>query len=138
MNETGLINKINKKLSSKIYKWKINDPYHGGVPDVYYSCTNAFCFVEYKYKPKFPVHGASKINFGLSAQQEFWLNIQKKFRIPVFVIAGCQNKLVCLQTDFKKCNSFTKDTFLEEAISFQDIIDLLNMHCLGDINISEE
>ena len=131
MNESGFINKVNKKLSSKIYKWKINDSYHNGVPDTYYAGPGAFCFVEYKYKAKLPVRGTSKINFGLSIQQELWLNIQKEFNIPVFVIAGCENKLVCLQTDFKKCNIFTRDTFLKEAIDFQDLINLLNIHCLG-------
>ena len=42
-----------------------------------------------------------------------------------------EDKSVFLQTDFKKCNIFTRDTFLKEAIDFQNLINLLNIHCLG-------
>ena len=50
MQERHFINKIHKRLSSDIYKWKINDAYHGGVPDVFYSGPGGHCFVENKYK----------------------------------------------------------------------------------------
>ena len=133
VNESGFISKINKKLLPKIYKWKINDPYHGGVPDTYYSGPGALCFVEYKYKPKLPKKGSSMINFGLSSQQELWLNAQKAFGVPVFVVAGCEDRLACLQTNFGECNTFTKDTFLDESIHFNDFIELLNRHCLDGI-----
>ena len=131
MNETGFITKINKKLSSKIYKWKINDPYHGGVPDTYYSGPNSFCFVEYKYKPSLPKKDTSKINFGLSAQQDLWLTTQAAFNVPVYAIVGCEDQIVCLRTDFKRCNTFTREEFLQEAIDLQGIVTLLNLHCLG-------
>lgn len=130
MNETSFITKINKKLSSKIYKWKINDPYHGGVPDTYYAGPGGFCFAEYKYKPKLPKKDISKINFGLSVQQELWLTTQAGFNVPVYVIVGCEDQIVCLSTDFKRCNTFTQEEFLKEAIHFEDLIDLLNTHCL--------
>ena len=54
MQERHFINKIHKKLPSTIYKWKINDAYHGGVPDCFYSGTGGLCFVEYKYKKELP------------------------------------------------------------------------------------
>ena len=135
MNESGFIKKVNTQLSSKIYKWKINDPYHGGVPDTYYSGPNAFCFAEYKYKPKLPARSTSKINFGLAKQQELWLNQQKEFNIPVFVIAGCEDKLICLDVEFGICNTLTKYTFLEKAIHLDELITLLNLHCLGETDV---
>ena len=133
MKEKDFINKVHKKLPKEVYKWKINDPYHGGVPDAFYSGPAGFCFVEYKYKPKLPKKGASKINFGLSSQQNLWLNKQKDFGVPVFVIAGCEDRLVCLQTNFDECNAFTRDTFLGESMHFNDFIKLLNEHCLHGI-----
>ena len=134
MNEAAFIKKVNRALSSAIYKWKINDPYHGGVPDAYYSGPGDFCFVEYKYNPKLPVRGTSKINFMLSAQQELWLHKQQSFGIPVFVIAGCEDKVVHLRTDFSKVNHYVKNTFLEEASTFKELVELLNEHCLGETN----
>ena len=49
MQERHFINKVHKKLPPSIYKWKINDAYHGGVPDCFYSGNAGLCFVEYKY-----------------------------------------------------------------------------------------
>ena len=132
MNEATFIKKTHKALSSEIYKWKINDPYHGGVPDAYYSGPGDFCFVEYKYKPALPIKDTSKISFGLSTQQELWLNKQQSFGVPVFVVAGCEDKIVHLRTDFGKVNHYIKNTFMEEAITFKELIELLNEHCLGE------
>ena len=53
--EKTFIAKIHKALSKEIYRWKINDAYHGGVPDVYYSGLAGCVFVEYKYHKKIPV-----------------------------------------------------------------------------------
>jgi len=131
VNETGFINKINKSLSTNIYKWKINDPYHGGVPDCYYSGPAGMCFVEYKYKPKLPAKDTSKINFGLSKQQELWLTQQAANRVSVYVIAGCEDKAVHLATDFGKVNLYTKESFLKEAVDFAQIKDLLHIR-LGE------
>lgn len=135
MNESGFIKKVNTQLSSKIYKWKINDPYHGGVPDVYYSGLAGICFAEYKYKPKLPARNTSKINFGLSKQQELWLTVQATNQVSVCVIAGCENKAVHLVTDFGKVNSYTKDSFLKEAIQLEEVVELLNLHCLGETDV---
>ena len=40
MTEREFIAKIHKALDNDIYKWKIHDAYHGGVPDAYYSGQN--------------------------------------------------------------------------------------------------
>ena len=65
MQERQFITKIHKKLPISIYKWKINDSYHGGVPDCFYSGPAGHCFVEYKFKkelPKIIVTGSAKRN----------------------------------------------------------------------------
>ena len=54
MKEKDFINKVHKKLPKEIYKWKINDPFHGGVPDAFYSGPAGFAFVEYKYTQTLP------------------------------------------------------------------------------------
>ena len=60
-------------------------------------------------------------------------NKQKDFKVPVFVVAGCGDRLVCLQSNFDRCNAFTKDIFLDESMHFNDFIKLLNEHCLHGI-----
>ena len=65
MREKEFINKIHKKLPKEIYKWKINDPYHGGVPDTFYSGPKGFAFFEYKYVQKLPKRNTSKIKVDL-------------------------------------------------------------------------
>ena len=76
MNEAAFIKKTHKALSSEIYKWKINDPYHGGVPDTYYSGPGDFCFVEYKYKPSLPIKDTSKIDITISKLDSLMKRIQ--------------------------------------------------------------
>lgn len=131
VNETGFIKKVNKSLSTNIYKWKINDPFHGGVPDCYYSGPAGMCFVEYKYKPNLPARDTSKINFGLSKQQELWLTNQVKHQVSVYVLAGCENKVVQVSYNFGKVNKYTKQTFLEDAMEFEQAVFLLNSRLGG-------
>ena len=131
VNETGFIKKVNKSLSTNIYKWKINDPYHGGVPDVYYSGPAGMCFVEYKYKPKLPARPSSKLDFGLSKQQELWLTNQVKNQVSVYVLAGCENKVVKVSNNFAKVNVYTKETYLEDAMEFEQAVFLLNTRLGG-------
>ena len=66
MQERHFINKVHKKLPSSIYKWKINDAYHGGVPDCFYSGNGGLCFVEYKYKKELPKRDGTSICFNLN------------------------------------------------------------------------
>ena len=131
VNETGFIQKINKQLSSNIYKWKINDPYHGGVPDAYYSGPSGCVFVEYKYKPKLPVKDTSKIDFNLSKQQELWLTQQAANQVSVYVLAGCEDKVTQVSCNFNKVNNYTKQTFLEDAMDIKQAAFLLNARLGG-------
>ena len=61
VREKEFINKVHKHLPKEIYRWKINDPYHGGVPDTYYAGSTGFCFIEYKYQDTLPRRDTSKI-----------------------------------------------------------------------------
>ncbi len=130
VNESQFINKIHKKLSTQVYRWKINDPYHGGVADAYYSGPAASAFVEYKYKPILPVKDTSKINFGLSKQQELWLTTQVNHQVPVYVVAGCENKIIQLTTNFGSINTYTKKDFTKDCIDLDEWINTLQEHCL--------
>ena len=117
-------------LPARLYKWKINDPYHGGVPDAYYAGPNGFCFVEYKYIPELPSRGTSKLNFNLTTQQKLWLLQQHRFNVPVYVVLGAEDQVVLTQ-DFQNANAFTVSQFLEQSIEVEDFIVKLVDICLG-------
>jgi len=89
------------------------------------------CFVEYKYKPKLPARDTSKINFGLSKQQELWLTDRQKDQVSVYVLAGCEDKVVQVSYNFGKVNEYTKQTFLEDAMEFEQAVFLLNSRLGG-------
>ena len=121
MQERHFINKIHKKLPSSIYKWKINDAYHGGVPDCFYSGNGGLCFVEYKYKKELPKRDGTSIGFNLTPQQSTWLIDRKSEGVPTFAVLGVGNLLVCTQ-NFDNVNDITKSQFMTEAMSITDFI----------------
>ncbi len=52
---------------------KINMPYTGGVPDLWYSGAKADLWVEYKWEPKLPKLDTAPVRINLSSLQQFWL-----------------------------------------------------------------
>ena len=129
MQERHFINKIHKRLSSDIYKWKINDAYHGGVPDVFYSGPGGHCFVEYKYKKELPKRHNTYIKFGVTAQQCAWLNARKDEGVPVFVALGV-GKSIVFNDNFDVVNVYTVRDYITEAMSIDDFIDELEKICI--------
>ena len=129
MQERHFINKIHKRLSSDIYKWKINDAYHGGVPDVFYSGPGGHCFVEYKYKKELPKRHNTFNKFGVTAQQCAWLNARKDEGVPVFVALGV-GKSVVFNDNFDVVNVYTVRDYITEAMSIDDFIDELEKICI--------
>tara|TARA_A100001011_G_scaffold3180_2_gene3724 strand:+ start:7505 stop:7897 length:393 start_codon:yes stop_codon:yes gene_type:complete len=129
MQERHFINKIHKRLSSDIYKWKINDAYHGGVPDVFYSGPGGHCFVEYKYKKELPKKHNTYIKFGVTAQQCAWLNARKDEGVPVFVALGV-GKSIVFNNNFDVVNVYTVRDYITEAMSIDDFIDELEKICI--------
>jgi hypothetical protein len=129
MQERHFINKVHKRLSSDIYKWKINDAYHGGVPDVFYSGPGGHCFVEYKYKKELPKRHNTFIKFGVTAQQCAWLNARKDEGVPVFVALGV-GKSVVFNNNFDVVNVYTVRDYITKAMSIDDFIDELEKICI--------
>tara|TARA_R110000868_G_scaffold19020_1_gene82350 strand:- start:387 stop:842 length:456 start_codon:yes stop_codon:yes gene_type:complete len=120
VNETGFINKVHKALPKEIYKWKIRDTYHGGVPDVYYSGTKGCIFIEYKYQKTIPLRPTSKIKTRTSQQQRHWLSTARMHNVPSFLVVGANDKI--LLTDKVTEDFFTQAYFLENAINFKTFI----------------
>lgn len=130
MREKEFINKVHKALPSIIYKWKINDPYHGGVADTFYSGPKGHCFIEYKYIDQLPIKSTSKIKFNLSAQQRIWLTERAEHNLFTYAVLG-SGALVYVSEDFT-IEHLTVEEFNKGAIPFTTYIEVLTKFCLGE------
>jgi len=81
---------VTKHLKS-IYVWPINDNYHAGVPDHYYSGLGGDLWVEYKYFPTDRAHfdllRPAKTP-KLTRQQQHWLDSRYEEGRSVWVVVG--------------------------------------------------
>tara|TARA_R110001592_G_scaffold125448_3_gene335506 strand:- start:604 stop:1005 length:402 start_codon:yes stop_codon:yes gene_type:complete len=132
MREKEFINKVHKALPSSIYKWKINDPYHGGVPDTFYAGPNGHCFIEYKYIDQLPAKNTSKVKFNLSPQQRIWLTEQAVNNLFTYAVLASGDQ-VYVTEDFT-IKDLTVKKFNEGSIPFKIYIEVLTKFCLGDKN----
>tara|TARA_B110000503_G_C7039754_1_gene367710 strand:- start:87 stop:488 length:402 start_codon:yes stop_codon:yes gene_type:complete len=132
VQEKDFINKVHRKLPKEVYRWKINDPYHGGVSDTYYSGPNNHCWIEYKYKDNLPAKLNSKIKINLSEQQRIWLARQQEHGVFTYAVFGSGDR-VYVTEDFTLTH-ITVETFIKEAISFKIFIETLTKFCLGETN----
>lgn len=87
--ETTFIHSIHKHLPSALYRMKNNNPYTGGVPDVWYSGSLGDLRVEYKFLPRVPQRGSVRPAELLSPLQTEWLRGRHKEGRAVAVIIGC-------------------------------------------------
>lgn len=86
--ETTFIHSIHKHLPKTVYHMKNNNPYLGGVPDVWYSGSKDL-WVEYKFLPRVPQRGRVRPAELLSPLQAEWLNGRYKEGRTVAVVIGC-------------------------------------------------
>jgi len=132
VREKEFINKVHRHLSKSIYRWKINDAYHGGVPDTFYSGRNGHCFIEYKYKEKLPKKDSSQIILNLSPQQRIWLTLQHSNNVICYAVLASEDKVFVTQ-EFNMPGLTLKD-FNEQSIPFKEYIQLLENITIGETN----
>jgi len=80
---------VHKHLPKALYVLKNNNPFVGGIPDVWYSGNAADLWVEYKWVPRVPKHGRVEPAKLLSALQTDWLRRRYTEGRDVAVIIGC-------------------------------------------------
>ena len=86
--ETTFINALHRKLPTSVYHMKNNNPYTGGIPDLWYSGQAGDLWVEFKYLPSMPVRADVHPAKLLSALQMEWLNGRYAEGRNVAVIIG--------------------------------------------------
>lgn len=92
--ETTFYRSVHKRLAADTYFEKMNNPYRGGTPDVWYSGEAADLWVEYKWLPRVPVRASVKVD--LSEKQRLWLDNRYEEGRNVSVILGCKEGGVIL------------------------------------------
>lgn len=127
MTEKDFINKIHRKLPKSIYKWKIRDTYHGGVPDAYYSGVGGCIFIEYKYEKFLPKKPTTRIPVKTTTQQKQWLLTARSHCVPAFVVLGVEDKVVI--TSKVDVEYFTQEEFLQQATTIDYFVEELIKLC---------
>ena len=81
------IHGILRRKHPKLYVWKINANYAGGVPDAYYSMKSDL-WVEYKYLKSLPQKPETIVQYRLSELQKDWLIRRDAEGRDVCVVVG--------------------------------------------------
>ena len=129
MNEHSYIKAIHRLLPSSVYKWKINDNFHGGVADAYYSGEGGDLWVEYKYISKPPKRPTTAIKTCLTDQQLNWLESRQGEGRSVALIIGItapegfKGRDNIIVTDLDQ--EITLDSFSSSAIDKRGVADYI-------------
>jgi hypothetical protein len=134
MNEHSYIKSIHKMLPSSIYKWKINDNFHGGVADAYYSGAAGDLWIEYKYLANPPKKQTTEIKTCLTKQQHYWLKSRQQEGRNIALVIGMnapfgmkwKNNLIV--TDFSQ--PVTLGSFSSSAIDKRGVAEYIMRECL--------
>ena len=87
--ETAWYRRMVKYLHPSIYHMKNNNPYLGGVPDLWFSKHGGRdCWVEIKCIDKLPARDATLVKVELSELQRLWINNRRAEGRNVFVVVG--------------------------------------------------
>jgi hypothetical protein len=129
MNEHSYIKAIHRLLPSTVYKWKINDNFHGGVADAYYSGPAGDLWIEYKYLSRPPKRRNTVVKTCLTDQQLHWLTSRQSEGRNVALIIGItapdgfKDKDNLIVTDLSQ--NVTMDTFISSAIDKKGVADYI-------------
>ena len=153
--ESGIIDRLHRKMSKSIYKMKMNMGMGApnGVPDYYYEGDAGSCWVEYKYS-QVALPSRRGLKLGLSLLQEGWLVRAVSNNIPAYVITGDDygnywiddmskqrdSKTVPIIYDSYQTNTFLEKKLLKKNTEFDKESKLAEVHAqmLAILNLYEE
>ena len=94
-HESARISQVHKYVPKEVLSWKINDQWHRGVPDAYYSGNKTDLWVEYKQIAQLPKR--VPLIPKLSSLQYQWLREQKERGRNTWVIVFSDQKHIILK-----------------------------------------
>lgn len=114
--ETTFIQSVHRHLPSNVYHMKNNNPYTGGIPDVWYSAAKADLWVEYKFLPRVPQRGEISPAKLLSPLQVEWLTGRNKEGRSLAVIVGCPTGGIILRSPVEWTSNLTASEYTQRLL----------------------
>lgn len=127
MNEHGFIRSVHRQVVDSVYKWKINDPYQGGVADCYYSGPSGDLWLEYKYLKSLPKRSETLVKFGLTAQQTLWLNQRHAEGRRVGLVVGSPQGH-CIFVERAWNEPISMSDFIRSAVATKEVAAYIEKH----------
>ena len=109
-----------KYLPVSVYHMKNNNPYVGGIPDLWFSGNRADLWVEFKYLPKVPLRAEVDPKKLLSALQLAWLDGRYNEGRQVAVVVGCPDGGVIMR-DQEWLHEYSAQMFRDRLVPRKDI-----------------
>lgn len=128
--ENQFIARVHKSLKRwQTYHEKNHNVYRAGTPDVFYSGSRSYLWVEYKYLVAIPVRKNTPVKPALSDQQLRWLQNRSLEGRNVAVIIGCSEGGVALFTYEEWRNGLFVDAFRSRLRTVTELADLIYEKC---------
>lgn len=135
--ENQFITSVHKHCPpSKLYRMKNNNPYVGGIPDVWYSGSpgrNGFSsdlWVEYKFIPVSTPK--SQVVPDLSRQQLRWIKDRRAEGRNVWVIVGSRNGGVIFENLTEMECGITALEYLDRLVDRKTLMKTIRVYCTGE------
>lgn len=129
--ENQFITSVHKHIPiSHLYRMKNNNPFVGGIPDVYYSGSLSDLWIEYKFITA--TTPRNTVVPSLSKQQLAWIKGRQSEGRSVWVVIGCKNGGVILKDTGEMEHGITPLEFLERVITRKQLIETIYKYCTGE------
>lgn len=130
--ETQFTTSIHKHIPSRLlYRMKNNNPYVGGIPDVWYSGSKTDLWVEYKYIPI--TTPREQVVPSLSKQQLRWIKDRYGEGRNVWVIVGSKNGGVIFKDLQEMETGITALEYVDRLQSRSALMHSIYEHCTGEV-----
>lgn len=129
--ESQFITSVHKHLPTitKLYRMKNNNPFVGGVPDVWYSGSSRDLWIEYKYVDKYPVR--SRLVPGVTRQQLRWIKDRTTEGRSVWIVVGCKDGAVVFRDTGEMETGISPEQAKDRLVGRKDVATSIQIFCNG-------
>jgi len=131
VNEHGFVRAVHGKIAKDLpLAWKINDRFAGGAPDAYYLGPANHLWVEYKYRPEFPVRSTTLLRPDVKPLQVQWHLNSQSCGGQHALVWGVQDRVrIFTNPVLWKELALTKGEFFSNSMSFKEAREWIVNHC---------
>ncbi len=129
VNEHSFIAKVHKRLPPDVFRWKINDTNHAGVPDAMYRGPAGILFVEYKWLKELPKRSTTSVKIDVSPIQANWIRAHNGHGQKIAVITGTPD-CALIRTRTSWAFPINNILFNELSVSHNDVATWITNVCM--------